>query len=459
MANITKRGNSFYIRVSAGYDTKGKQIFKSTTYKPPVGMSEKKAEKEAQRAATLFEEKVRNGMIADDRIKFQDFAERWFSDYAEIHLRARTLARYRELTKRIYPAIGHMYMDKIRPAHLMEFYKTLTETTIDTKYSCIIDLKERLKQIGMTKIACSNAAGVGISVLSSVYQGKNIEKRSAQRIADALGLPFDSLFAQTNTEKKLAGKTILHYHRLISSIMHTAVKWQVIVANPCERVDPPKAPNKGAEYLETHEAIKLLQLIENEPIFYKTAVTVLLFTGMRRGELLGLNWSDIDFDNRTISISRSSLYLPSKGIFIDETKNQSSNRVIKAPATAIKSLRALQKWQLTQKFTLGMYWNSSDIVFTAQDGTPMHPDTLSRWFADFIKKTDLPNIHIHSLRHTNATLNIANGAAITTVAGMLGHANATTTAKIYAHSIKSAQAAAADMMDNLLSPVQTCVNN
>lgn len=243
--------------------------------------------------------------------------------------------------------------------------------------------------------------------------------------------------------------------------MQTAVKWQVIVSNPCERVDPPKIQQKTAEYLEAEEAIRLLELLEENsvPIQYRTAVTVLLFTGMRRGELLGLKWPDIDFDKQTISISRSLLYLPGKGVFEDETKNVSSNRVIKIPSTATASLRSLRVWQMEQRLALGEHWSYTEYIFTAQDGTPMHPDTLSGWFHDFIKKTDLPQIHIHSLRHTNATLSIANGVAVTTVAGQLGHANATTTTKIYAHSIKSAQAAAADMMDDLLTPSRKVVNS
>jgi len=461
MANITKRGNSYSIRVSAGYDTSGKQIVKTMSWKPPVGMSEKKAEKEALREAMLFEEKVRNGQIADGRIKFQDFADRWFSDYAETQLRSRTVVRYRELTRRIYPVIGHLYIDKIRPAHLMNFYKELSATTISTKYHCKIDFKARLKEIGLSKTECAEKAGVSLAVLSSIYQSKNIETESAQKIAAALNVPIETLFDPINTEKTLSSKTVLHYHRLISSIMQTAVKWQVIVSNPCERVDPPKIQQKTAEYLEAEEAIRLLELLEENsvPIQYRTAVTVLLFTGMRRGELLGLKWPDIDFDKQTISISRSLLYLPGKGVFEDETKNVSSNRVIKIPSTATASLRSLRVWQMEQRLALGEHWSYTEYIFTAQDGTPMHPDTLSGWFRDFIKKTDLPQIHIHSLRHTNATLSIANGVAVTTVAGQLGHANATTTTKIYAHSIKSAQAAAADMMDDLLTPSRKVVNS
>ena len=106
MATIKKRGGSYLFRCYDGYTTSGRQIERSMTWTPPEGMSEKRADKEAAHQAALFEEKVRNGQIAaSSRVKFQDFAERWFSDYGETQLRPRTLARYRTLTARIYPAL------------------------------------------------------------------------------------------------------------------------------------------------------------------------------------------------------------------------------------------------------------------------------------------------------------------------------------------------------------------
>ena len=452
MATIKKRGNSYLFRCYAGYATNGRQIEKTMTWTPPEGMSEKKAEKEAQHQAALFEERVRNGQVADSRIKFQDFAERWFTDYAEIQLRPTTIDRYRELMKRINPALGHLYIDKIKPAHLMSFYKDLATVQISPKVHCTVDMKSLLKKKGMTKTQCAEKAGVSVTVLTSIFQGKNIERTSAEKICSALDLNFNTTFTDAGGGKTLSAKTIQHYHRLLSSIMHSAVKWQIIVSNPCERVDPPKVSRTSVEYLDDEQAIQLLELIQNAPIQYRCAVEVLLFTGMRRGELLGLHWSDIDFENHVISIQRSSLYLADRGIFEDETKNQSSNRVIKVPASAIKSLRSLWVWQAQQRLSYGENWNDTGKIFTTVDGLPMHPDTLTGWFHDFIAKTDLPKIHLHSLRHTNATLNISNGVSVTTVAAQLGHANASTTTKIYAHAIKSAQAAAAEMMDDLLKP-------
>lgn len=132
--------------------------------------------------------------------------------------------------------------------------------------------------------------------------------------------------------------------------------------------------------------------------------------------------SDLYTDNlymnnfcNTITIQQSLQYLPDMGVFTADTKTKSSRRVIKAPATAIQVLKVYRTWQRKTFLSIGQVWEESGQVFTTQNGTPMHPDTLTSWFGSFIKTTDLPQIHIHSLRHTNATLQIANGVAVTTV--------------------------------------------
>ena len=236
-------------------------------------------------------------------------------------------------------------------------------------------------------------------------------------------------------------------------MLHTAVMWQLIPANPAERVQPPKVGRQDALFLDDKQSIRLLELLAEEPMPYRTAITVLLFTGMRRGELLGLKWPDIRFDSSTISIERTLLYLPDKGLFEDETKTTGSRRVIKVPQSAMLALQAYQAWQTRQRMQLGSAWGDNALSQSTLEGQTMRPDTLTNWFHSFIQRTDLPPIHLHSLRHTNATLQIANGVPLTTVAGNLGHADSATTTKIYAHAIQSAAAASAQMMDDLLNPM------
>ncbi len=454
MATIKKRGNSYLFRCYDGYDQNGKQIERTMTWRIPEGMTEKKAEKEAAHQAALFEERVRTGQSAERKIKFADFADKWFSDYAEVQLRVKTVARYRGLMERIKPAIGHIYLDRLRPTHLTAFYKDLTEVRKVASYILKDDLKTILKTQKVTQTRLSQEAGVCTGTIKSIMSGNAATPETAKKIADALHIDFDKLFQPSGDPQTLSGQTILHYHRLISVILQTAVEWQYIPANPAERVKPPKANNQEAEYLDDKQAIHLLELMQTQPIYYKTAVEVLLFTGMRRGELMGLEWADIDFDNQTITIQRSLQYLPEVGVFKDETKTKSSHRVIKVPSSALTSLRQYRTWQRLTFFKNGIPWDESGQIFVTQNGTPMHPDTLTSWFRDFIKTTDLPQIHVHSLRHTNATLQIANGVSVTTVAGNLGHSNANTTTKVYAHAIQSAAAASAEMMDSLLNPIK-----
>ena len=186
----------------------------------------------------------------------------------------------------------------------------------------------------------------------------------------------------------------------------------MIVSNPCDRVSPPKVKKADAPFLTAEEAVHLLSLLENEPEQYRNAVTLLLFTGMRRGELLGLEWSDFNKESGLLNISKTMQYLPDRGVFQDDTKNESSNRVIKLSKSAVNALNAQHRWQLEQQLKMGSYWKRSNKIFTTPYGDPIHPDTLSGWFHDFVARSDLPPIHLHSLRHTNATLQIANGSGI-----------------------------------------------
>lgn len=203
------------------------------------------------------------------------------------------------------------------------------------------------------------------------------------------------------------------------------------------------------------QATDLLCCLQNEPEQYRAMITTLIYTGMRRGELCGLEWSDIDFDNKMIHIQRESLYLPERGIFEDTTKTKGSERVIKVPDEVIRLLREHKFFQNTQRVSIGDQWTESGRVFTAATGAPIHPDTVSGWFRKFIEKYQLPSCSVHSLRHTNATLLIAHGTDIKTVSNRLGHANTTITGNIYSHAIKSADERASDVLQDILKPVQT----
>lgn len=452
MATITKRGNGYKLTVSMGYDIHGKQIRQHMTWTPSPGMTPKQIEKELKRQEVLFEESCKSRQITGGGIKLADFAELWFRDYADKQLKPRTVANYRFLLGRVNEGLGHIRLDRLQPRQLLSFYSNLAENDVrlDTKYALRVDLKKLLKERGITQAKFSHTAGLSLNTIESAISGNNISASSAEKISHALGLPQTDLFTPVKKDG-LSGKTLLHYHRFLSAMLETAVQWQYIPSNPCARVKPPRASQTETAYLDETQAGQLIAALDGEPPQYRTAVLLLLNTGLRRGELCGLEWADVDLEHGVLSVRRNSIYLPGKGVYTDTPKTKSSARTIKLPSSCIPLLEEHRTWQSEYRTSLGDQWHESGRLFTTADGSPIHPDTLTSWFSDFIKRHDLPKVTLHGLRHTNASLLIAAGTNIRTVSGRLGHSQASTTANIYAHAIQSADAIAAEALGNILT--------
>lgn len=460
MPTVRKRGNSYLLKAYEGYTADGKQIVHTKTWNPPAGMSPAKARKEAMKAAVLFEQQMHNELVLSSSIKFEEFAQRFFLDYGNTNLRPRTLHGYKQLMPRINAAIGHIRMDKLKPTHLTAFYKQLATAGVraDGKAVPCADIKQAAKDAGFTQKQLAEQTGLSIGTLREAYNGRAIAQESAAQLSKALQIPVKQLFTCPQSTKALGASTIRKYHSVISSILTKAVKWQVIVSNPAERAELPKPEPKEAVYLDEIQTAHLLQLMEKETEVHRVMVSLLIFTGMRRAELCGLEWSDIDFEHALIHIQRTSQYIPKQGVIEDLTKNSSSQRAVAVSASVLSMLRVYKAHQAEQRLKLGSAWNPAWVehprLFTQLDGTPINPDSVTKWFHAFIARSDLPPIHIHSLRHTNATLQIAGGVPLTTVADRLGHATPATTTKVYSHAIQSANAAAADTLERMLRTKQ-----
>lgn len=203
------------------------------------------------------------------------------------------------------------------------------------------------------------------------------------------------------------------------------------------------------------DARRLLELLQQEPIRWRTIITFDLLSGLRRGELLGLRWCDVDLDQRMICIRQTWNYLPKKGCYVGTPKSRSSERPLKISQTAVLLLLECKSWQERQKDLLGDAWaNPDNRVFTKEDGSPFFPDGLTQWFSEFVRRSGLPKVSVHSLRHTYASLLIADGTPLVVVAHNMGHAQASTTANIYAHVIASAEAKAAQVTDRFADVIK-----
>ena len=453
MPTIQKRNNTYLITASCGYDIRGKQIRRSMTYKPDPGMTQRQIEKEVQRQAVLFQEECDKGNVLRGNIKLADFMELYFENHAVPTLKKKTVLGYRAHVPIINQALGHLRLDRIQPHHLNEFYKQLSTVGSHYRvvYTPLIDFKQLIKDNGLTVAQTARECSVKENTMRGAVKGDNVQEETAAALCKRFSLDMKKAFKKTNRNKPLSTETIRHYHRFLSTVFSTAIKWEMISSNPCERASLPKNQKTKPKYLDEQQAAQLLELLEQEDMQHKTMIKMFMYLGLRREELCGLEWKDIDFDTSVIRIERASIYIPKEGILTESTKNTSSERFIKAPSAAIQMLQDYRQWQNEYKSSIGDRWEEHDKLFTKYDGKPIHPDTITGWFSRFIKSNNLPNITIHSLRHTNATLLINSGIPITTISARLGHANPSTTTKIYTHAIQAADAAAADALDNIFT--------
>ena len=394
--SIEKRGkNSYRLTVSEGFDLNGKPMIHRKT----VHGTKKDAEVELAKFVT----EVQNGLVIDGKsLKFSEFTEIWKRDYGSKELAPSTYKRYcRMLETRLLPYFGHFYINKIKPTDIMKFY----------------DLLEKDTQLVRKK-------------------GNNGSKN----------------------KKPLSGKTILEHHRLLRAMLHKAVYWQLIISNPAERVQSPKARKPKRRSYDDEQTKILLENLEQlsiEDTKYKVAIILTVFTGVRLGELMGLEWQDVDFKNGIISINRSSQYLADMGVFTKVPKTESSIREIAIPEFIISLLEKYKLWYEEQKSIYGELWTNSDRLFVQADGKPMHPSTISKWFVKYVGQIGLPVINFHGLRHTNASLLVAQNIDIAVISARLGHAQISTTLDFYVHPLLSHNRKAGYALENLLLPTRS----
>lgn len=361
MATAVKRGDSYKITASCGYDISGKQIRKHTTWTPPAGMTPRQIAKELERQKVLFEERVNSGTTKDGNIRFEDFAAIWMKDFAQKQLKVKTYTGYEKSLVRINQAIGHIKLKDLRTGHLNEFYRNLEETGIraDLKYTSKIDIGAAIEQAGVTRTAFGKAAGVAGNTLRIAISGKRVSKETATAISEELGLKLSDAFRLEQPDRLLSSNTVRSYHRIISSCLGKAVKWGYIPYNPAVNAELPKMPKQEAAYLDEAEARQLLVLLHQEPIKYRAMITFDLLSGLRRGELLGLRWQDVDFENQTITIVNTLNYAPGAGVYVDTPKNTTSARPLKLSPTAFSMLLEYKRWQDDQRDACGDYWKDT----------------------------------------------------------------------------------------------------
>lgn len=453
---------SYLVRVYAGRTQDDKVITKCKTVTPPAGMGKKKAEKWVQEQAVLFEQQVTNGLVLDSDMLLDDLIDRWFEEYANKQLKAKTLYDYRRMRGRISAGLGHLKVSKIKPAHVMAFYNNLEEKGVrrDSTYTATKALLKLLPR--GTRGELAKQAGIGQDTMRMVYAGKNVSRKTAEKVSAAVGLAFSKAFVErTKKDGKLNNNSVIRYQAMLSSIFKKGVQWGLINENPCSRAEHPKAEEIDVRVLTEEEIPKLLDALSDAPPQYSVITQLALLLGARRGEICALRWSDVDFEKGTLSIKRTVQSIPGIGLVFNAPKTRRGKRCLRIGADCVELLQEYRRYQKVKRFRIGSAWVrkvtlengkvvDNDMLFTKWNGEPMDPDIISSWFPKFLEAHDLPSIHFHSLRHSNASILIAAHVPITTVSGRLGHAQTSTTLNYYASAIQSADAAAADALEGVI---------
>lgn len=444
---------SYSIRVYKGRDPRtGKQLPPYTmTWNVPPGWSGKRAKKEAEKQAAVFEKQCREGSFSDCRQTFAQYAEYVLELKERMGIKHLTLIHYRQGLKRVLPFLGHMRLGEIRPQHLNCVYQQLSLPKAredNEKALARPALWQAIEQKGIG--ACVTGKDGRRISLERLREGKAVKPATARRIAEALDMPYSLLFSTSWDTRCLSGRTIMNCHLVISIILGQAEKEMQIPLNPAHRATPPKKVASDPNYFQMEEVAQILQAADKEPIKWRTAVNVLFVSGCRRGELLGLKWDHVDWENSQIRIDCTLVYARDKGVYEATPKTKGSVRSIKLPEETMKLLREYQLWQDSQRLQQGERWRDSPYVFPGERGGRMNPSQLGNWLIRFERRHHLPHLNPHAFRHTMTSMLFFHGVDSVSISHRLGHSSVSTTTSIYSHVMQQAESRISDCMSSVL---------
>ena len=248
-------------------------------------------------------------------------------------------------------------------------------------------------------------------------------------------------------DKGLAPKNIRDTFNNVNAATKQAVKLRMIPYNPCEGVVLPKRKKFTAEVYDTEMLNHLLELAR--PTDFYIPLLLLITAGLRRGELLALKWSDVDFKKGIISIRRS-MVRGEDGFIIKAPKSEAGIRDIHLGAEVMEELKRYKAYQFTEMTVDSMYVENIDFVIRQDNGALFTPDAMTRKWKRFITAHELPDIRLHDLRHSNATALIKAGVSPKVVQQRLGHADVSITLNTYTHVVPDMDIDAAEKLDQMI---------
>ncbi|MFI3169373.1 MAG: tyrosine-type recombinase/integrase [Faecalibacterium sp.] len=399
MASIRKRGNSYLIVVSMGYDANGKRRKSAQkTVKLPPDLTPKQGERWLQEQAILFESAAKRGDTmpalsalqirrspqtqTEKTITFADYTAHWFADIAPYKLAKSTIARNHIDLARVLPYIGHLHLNTLRAEQFRQMYQQLR-------------------------------------------QDKN--KQTGEPISES---------------------TVEGIHAAVCTVLSSAMEEDYLAHNPAWRTFRRQVRRPEREVANPETLQQLIGILETQPIKYEVFFKLILASGIRRGECCGLKWSDIHFDERKIHIQRNTVKVNGEAIFTKAPKTTAGDRWVYFSPELGTLLTQYRAFCAARQGVPNLAQMQGRYLFQKEkQNKPMSPDTFTQRFNQILRENGLPqDLNVHSLRHSVASVLIANGTDVATVSSLLGHAQVSTTLDIYAHAFDSNKKAASEQL-------------
>lgn len=245
----------------------------------------------------------------------------------------------------------------------------------------------------------------------------------------------------------LAGRTVLHHHRLLKQALKQAVRWGLLAGNPADAVTPPRAERREMRTLSAEDVARVEAAATDDE--FRRLIHVAVTTGLRLGELLGLQWKDIDFDGARMLIQRTASY-QDRETTLGPLKTGRSHRPVALSEGTLAVLREHRASQRAHRLEIGPAYRDADLVFPAADGSVQPPYRISGRFRDLVARVGLEGVRFHDLRHTMATLALGAGVHVKIVSERLGHSTTQITLDTYSHVAPDLQREAAEVLDGAL---------
>ncbi len=245
----------------------------------------------------------------------------------------------------------------------------------------------------------------------------------------------------------LSPRSVQYAHRILFHALKDAAEAGLLARNPASLVRAPRVPKPSMEVWSADEARRFIDSIETDRL--RALWILMITTGVRRGEALGLQWNDVDMNLSRLAIRRSRVAVGYE-VLEAEPKTRSARRSVSLDSTTVRALVTHRRHQREERLAAGPAWIESEYLFTTEDGSPLHPGRVSKLFMQHVDASGLRRIRLHDLRHTAATLALTAGVHPKVVQERLGHANVSVTLDVYSHVLEGLQEDAASKVESLV---------